>query len=195
MKVKFIGITGGSGSGKTTLCNALKNKYPDKIEHISLDDYFKPSSEKPKVGDIINHDHPDSLYFGKLVDDLVKLSQGKSVVINTKNEYLNPEFSKTKVKIPFEFYPRPIILVEGFLVLHDKRIRELLVTSIYLNAGHETRYSRRVHLKNEEYEKKVIIPMHNQYVEPTKQYANHIIDISDLTKEQVLEKVEKIIFN
>ena len=194
MKVKLIGITGGSGAGKSSLCNDLKNKYPDKIEHISLDDYFKPMSEKPKIDGIVNHDHPDSIYFSKLADDLEKLMQGKPVVINTRNIYLNPEYEKTKEKIPFEFYPKPIVLIDGFLVLHYERIRKLLATSIYLDAEHETRYSRRVHLKTEEYEKKVLIPMHNQYIEPTKKYTDHIIAVSNLTKEQVLEKVEEIIF-
>lgn len=194
MKMKFIGITGGSGAGKSTLCNTLKNKYPDMIELIQLDDYFKPLSDRPKVGDIINHDHPDSLYFDKLVDDLTRLSQGESVVIDTKNEHINPEYEKTKKKISFKFYPKPVVLVEGFLLLTDEKIRKLLNTSIYLDVGHEKRWSRRVHFKNEEYEKKVIIPMHNQFIEPSKKYAGYLIDVSNLTKEQVLEQVEKIIF-
>ena len=195
MKSLFVGITGGSGSGKSTLSNALKNKYPDRIELIQLDDYFKPKSEQPKVGDIINHDHPSSLYFEKLVNDLIKLSQGESIIIDTKNEFINPEYEKTKKKVPFKFYPRPIILVEGFLLLTDERIRKLLTTSIYLDAGHEKRWSRRVHFKDDEYKKKVLIPMHDQFIEPTKKYADHVINVSDITKEQVLEKVEKIIFD
>ncbi|MFA6300900.1 MAG: hypothetical protein WC609_00950 [Candidatus Paceibacterota bacterium] len=195
MEVKFIGITGGSGAGKSTLCNALKNKYPDRIELIQLDDYFKPSAERPKIGDISNFDHPEALYLDKLAEDLGKLKKGKSIFIKTKNEYLNPEFGKTKEKILAEFYPKPIILVEGFLVLYDEQIRKLLNTSIWLDVGHETRWSRRVHFKDEEYEKKVLIPMHNKYTEPTKQYAEHIIDVSALDREQVLEKVEKIIFD
>lgn len=197
MKPIFIGITGGSGAGKSTLSNALKNKYPDKIELIQLDDYFKPLIDKPKVGDIINSDHPDALFLDKLADDLFKLSKGESVIINTKNEYLNPEFKNTKEKILVEFHSKSIILVEGFLLLHNEKIRELLDVSIFLDVEHKTRWDRRVHLanKNKEYEEKVIIPMHNQYIEPTKKHADHIIDISNLTKEQVLEEIEKIVFN
>lgn len=196
MAIKFIGVTGGSGAGKSTLCNALKNKYPDKIELIQLDDYFKPSSDKPTLEGIRNSDHPDALFLDNLADDLEKLSKGNSIIVNTKNEYLNPAFEKTKEKIPFKFYPRPIILVEGFLILHNERIRKLFNTSIFLDIEHKIRWDRRVHLgnKNKEYEEKVIIPMHKQYVEPTKKYAKHIIDISSLNKEQVLEKVEEIIF-
>ena len=197
MKIKFIGITGGSGAGKSTLSNALKNKYFKKIELIQLDDYYKPSEDKPKIEGMRNSDHPNALFIDKLIDDLIKLSRGETIIINTKNEYLNPKFEETKEKLPFKFYPKPIVLVEGFLVLHDERIRKLLTTSIFLDVEHKTRWKRRVHLgnKNKEYEEKVIIPMHNKYVEPTKKYAEHIIDISKLNKEQVFKKVEKIIFN
>lgn len=189
----FFGITGGTGAGKSTLCNALKNEYPDKILLIQLDDYFKPQADKPKVGDIINSDHPDSLYLDKLADDLIKFKRGESVVINTKNEDLNPNFEKTKVRIPIAFDSKPIILVEGFLVLHNEKIRKLLAASIWLDVDHKTRWERRAHFKYPEYEEKVLLPMHKQFVEPTKQYATHIIDVSNLSKEQVFEKVVNII--
>lgn len=193
MKTIFIGIAGGTGAGKSTLSNSLKNKYSDKIELIQLDDYFKSSNDKPKVGDIVNSDHPDSLYFDKLVNDLTELAQGRSVIINTKNEYLNPEYKETKKRIPVKFYSKRIILIEGFLVFHDERIRKLLSTSIWLDVDHDTRWARRVHFKNSEYEEKVLKPMHEQFAEPTKKFAEYIIDVSDLSSEQVLEKVEKII--
>ena len=189
----FIGITGGSGAGKSTLCDLLISKYPEKIEAIRLDDYFKPKDQLPKVDDILNFDHPDSLYFDKLSSDLEELSQGNSVVINTRNIYLNPSYEKTKKKIPFEFQPKQIILVEGFLLLCNKKIREMLDESIYLDIEHNKRWARRVHFKDDEYEKKVIIIMHNKHVEPTKKYASHVIDVSNLSKEQLLERVERVI--
>lgn len=168
IKPIFIGITGGSGAGKSTLCDTLISKYPEKIEAIRLDDYFKPKEEQPKIGDILNFEHPDSLYFDKLINDLKELSQGNSVIINTRNTKLNPKYEETKIKIPSEFYPKQIILVEGFLILSNKKIRDILNESIYLDIEHDARWARRVHFKNEEYEKKVIIPMHNEYIEPTK---------------------------
>ena len=197
MKIKVIGITGGSGAGKSTLCNTLKHKYPDQIQLIQLDDYFKPKEERPKVGDIVNSDHPDSLYLDQLAEDLKLLIANQSVIIHTKNEYLNPDWEKTKIKMPVTFHPKPIILVEGFLLLHNEKVRNLLDTSIFLDVEHDKRWERRVHLsnKNKEYEEKVIIPMHNQYIEPTKKYADHVIDISNLTKEDVLKEAENIIFS
>lgn len=196
MKIKVIGITGGSGAGKSTLCNALKNKYPDQIELVQLDDYFKPKEEKPKVGDLVNSDHPDALYFDKLIIDLEKLLKGERVTVYTRNPFLNPNFYQTREKIPVELSPKPIILVEGFLLLHNEDVRRLLDTTIYLDEKHEKRWARRLTKSNsnKEYEEKVIIPMHNQYIEPTKKYADHVIDISNLTKEAVLKEAEHIIF-
>ena len=193
MKPTFIGIAGGTGAGKSTLCAALMNKYPNKIGLIQLDDYFKPSDEIPMLEEHKNWDHPDALYFNKLAKDLSKLSQGKPVVINTKNERLNPEYKKTGKRIAVTFKPKPIMLVEGYLVFFDERIRKFFTTSLWLDVDHKTRWSRRVHFKYPAYEEKVLLPMHNQFAEPTKQYAERIIDVSGLSKEQVLKKAENAI--
>jgi uridine kinase len=193
MYIKLIGISGGTGVGKSTLCTALLNKYPEKIGLVQLDDYFRPAKEVPKMKEYENYDHPDALYLDKLYNDLLELSKGNRVTINTKNERLNPEYKKTSKRIPVVFSPKPIILVEGFLALHDERIRNLFDVSVWLDVGHDTRWSRRIHFKSKEYEQEVLIPMHEKYAEPTRQYADHIINVSDLNPEQVLEKVEQII--
>src|SRR3989338_11547806 len=192
MQPIFIGIAGGTGAGKSSLCTALQDKYHDKIGLIQLDDYFKPAAEVPMVNGIESWDSPESLYLEKLARDLAKLSQGNPVVINTKNARLNPEYVKTEKRIPVEFQPKPIMLVEGYLVLYNEHVRKSLTTSIWLDIDHETRWTRRVHFKYPEYKEKVLRPMHEKFVEPTKQYAEHIINVSGLTKEQVLEKAVKI---
>lgn len=195
MKPIFIGIAGGTGSGKSTLCAALQDKYPDKIGLIQLDDYFKPLADVPKLEGHINWDHPDALYLDKLAKDLSELSEGYAVIISTKNERLNPEYKKTDKRIPVEFRPKPIMLVDGYLVLWDEQIRRFLNTSIWLDVDHDIRWARRVHFKYPEYEEKVLKPMYKQYAEPTKQYAEHVIDVSALSKEQVLEKAENVIIS
>ena len=195
MKPIFIGIAGGTGAGKSTLCTALMDKYPDKIGLIQLDDYFKPESEVPKLEGHVNWDHPNALFLDKLANDLAQLSEGRSVIINTKNERLNPKYKKTDKRIPVKFHPKPVMLVEGYLVLYDKQVRKLLTTSIWLDVDHETRWARRVHFKYPEYEEKVLLPMHKKFAEPTKKYASYFIDVSQLSKEQVLKKAEDIIEN
>lgn len=189
----FIGIVGGTGAGKSTLCTALQNKYPNKIGLIQLDDYFKPSAKVPEFKGHTNWDHPDALYLDKFARNLSEFSYGKSVIINTKNEQLNPDYKKTDKRIPVEFRPKPIMLVEGNLVLFDERVRKFFANSIWLDINHKTRWKRRIHFKYPEYEEKILLPMHKQFVEPTKQYAMHIINVTDLSKEQVLEKAENII--
>lgn len=195
MKPIFIGIAGGTGAGKSTLCAALMDKYPDTVGLIQLDDYFKPLAQVPKFEGHTNWDNPDALYLDKLATDLAELSQGKSIVINTKNERLNPDYKKTDKRISVEFQPKQIMLVEGYLALFDERVRKFLTTSIWLDVDHETRWDRRVHFKYPEYEEKVLRPMYKQFVEPMKQYAAYIIDASKIAKEQVIEEGDAVIKN
>ncbi len=193
MKPIFIGLAGGTGAGKSTLAFTLKEIHPDKIGVIQLDDYFKPKQTVPEHAGLTNWDHPESINFDKIAADLALLAQGKPAVIDTKNAKLNPDFERTQKRIPVEFAPKPIMLIEGYLALHDERIRKFFTTSIWLEVDHATRWNRRVHFKNSEYEEKVLIPMHKQFVEPTKKYAQHVIDVSRLTAKQVFEKVDSII--
>ncbi len=190
---KYIGISGGSGAGKSTLATALLDAYPDHIGLIQLDDYFKPTIDVPVFAGVANWDHPDALYIDRLVQDLRMLAEGKSVIIQTKNERLNPDYKKTDKRIPVEFMPKPIMLVEGYLVLYDKRVRDLLHTSIWLDLSQETRWQRRVHFKNDEYLQNVLIPMHERYAEPTKAFAEHVIDVTERTKDDVFEQAKEIL--
>ncbi len=193
MKPIFIGISGGSGSGKSTLCTSLLNKYPEQIGLIQLDDYFKKKEYVPEYNGFNNWDHPDALRLDKLYQDLLDFKEGKSVWIDTKNERLNPEYKETKERISVEFQPKQIVLVEGYLVLHDLRIRELFETSIWLDIDQEESWKRRVHFKKDGYLENVLLPMNKQFVQPSKQYAEHVINVSDMTREEVFIKVENIL--
>lgn len=189
----FIGIAGGTGAGKSTLSTALMDKYPQQIGLIQLDDYFKPPAEVPTVGNHLNYDHPEALYLDKLYHDLRTLATGSSAMISTKNERRNPMYAETKKRIIDTFIPQEIMLVEGYLTLYDERIRSLLTTSIWLEVDHETRWDRRVHFKNDAYEKEVLLPMHKEFAEPSKQHAQHIINVGQLTKDKVLLLVDSIL--
>lgn len=188
--VTLIGITGGSGAGKSTLCRALKEKYPDIIQVIQLDDYFKPQNDVPFYNGYTNWECPEALFLEKLNTDLLDLKNGREVLIDTKNQEFNPDFEKTQKRVAVLFKPRPIILVEGYLLLWEKNIRENLSLSFYLNVSNKTRISRRVHIQSTDYINKVLIPMHKKYVEPTKKFATRILKIDSLNSDQVLEKIE-----
>jgi uridine kinase len=82
------------------------------------------------------------------------LQKSSSIFVQTKSEKLNPDHKNTKKKILVEIHPRQIMLVEGFLVLYDERVRKFLTTSLYLDLDQETRWNRRVHFKDEGYKKR-----------------------------------------
>jgi len=193
MKSVFIGISGASGAGKSTLCTSLQEKYPEQVGLIQLDDYFKKRINVPKYAGHDNWDSPDALRLDQLYDDLLELQKGNSVMIDTKNDKLNPAYKKTNERVSVEFQAKPIMLVEGYLVLHDERIRSLFETSIFLDINQLISWERRVHFKNDAYLQDVILPMNRKFVEPTQEFAKHVIDVSELSKDEVFQQVEDIL--
>jgi uridine kinase len=193
MRSVCIGIAGGTGVGKSTLCHGLMDVHPGKIGLVQLDDYFKPEDLVPLYDGHKNWDCPEALYLDKLIEDVSILRSGQSVTISTKNERLNPDYATTDRRIPVVFKPKPLLLVEGYLVLHDARLRELLDVSIFLELDHVTRLKRRVHFMYDKYEQEVLVPMHERYVEPTKQFADYVISVSELSAQQVLSKTTELL--
>lgn len=194
MKPIFIAVSGGSGAGKSTLCTTLLDAYPEKIGLLQLDDYFKKEQDGvPVFQGFVNWDHPNALRFEQLYKDLIDLQQRKDVLVWTKNERLNPDYKKTDQRIQVMFHPKPIMLVEGYLVLHDSRIRELMTASFWLDIDQEKSWQRRVHFKTDGYLEQVLLPMNEKFVQPLKQYVNHIIKVTDMKKEEVFKEVQKIL--
>jgi uridine kinase len=192
VKTIFVGISGGSGAGKSSLTAQLMASEPDTYGFIELDDYMKKSEDVPKLRDRDNWDHPEAVDFDALVQDLTELKAGHPIKRLTKNRSYNPGFGETRTKIPIEVRPHPIMLVEGFLVLYDRRVRDLLDKTIWLEAGHERRWERRAHFKDTEYESEIHKPMHEQFVQPTRQYADITIDAEGKSKEEVLAEVKRV---
>jgi uridine kinase len=194
MKNPFLlGVCGGSGAGKSTLAFGLEDRFPHKVLVVHLDDYFRPEAGVPLLHGMKNWDSPDAVYHDKIVADLKLLKSGQPVTINTKSPRLNPDFLKTGKRIPVLFEPKPLIVVEGFLTLHYPLLRGLLDIKIYLDAPYELHSKRRVHGKLynflSQYNDLVLKPMHNQYVLPSKQYADVAIDIAAKNQQQVLDEV------
>jgi len=167
----LILISGGSGSGKTTL--AYKLKTPD-TEIINFDDYQKEEKDVPMLEGMRNWDHPDAIDFDSLYNDIRQLLDGKEVKVMTKSLVLNPDYEKNG-RIPIVLKPKKIIILEGYLSMHDKRIRELADVKIFLNIPIKISLARRdkvTYYNEDEYNKKVLIPMHKKYVEPQKKFAD-----------------------
>ena len=138
MESIIIGIAGGSGSGKSTFTNRLKKHFGDDVVVIYHDNYYRrqdgiPFEERVKV----NYDHPDSLETDLLVEHLKELKEGKTIQCPVY-DYSQHNRSDKVLKIE----PRPVILVEGILLLADPRIRDLLDIKVYVEADADERILR-----------------------------------------------------
>lgn len=178
----IIGIAGGTGSGKTTVVNQiieeLKN---EEVDVISQDSYYQDTShlsfENRKK---INFDHPKSIDFDLLVSHLKDLKAGKNI---QQPIYSFKEHNRTGETIEIE--PRKVIIVEGILILTHPEIREMFDIKIYVHADSDERLIRR--LKRDIAERgrdleevlsryqTTLKPMHQQFIEPTKEFADIII--------------------
>lgn len=206
MKTFIIGIAGGTGSGKTTFTNRLKNYFRDDITVIYHDDYYKEqnnlSFEERKQ---VNYDHPDALQTDLLVEHLKHLKAHEEVEIPIYDFGFHNRLSETRT-----IKPAKVILVEGILVLQNSSLRKLFDLKLYVHADADERILRRmsrdVNERNRNIQDvaeqylKTVKPMHELYVEPTKNLADIIINgglneaAFDLIKNQIeawLTKEEK----
>jgi uridine kinase len=189
--MKIIGIAGGSGSGKSTLAAHLVEKYPDKIETINLDKYKKASTNKedfPSFKGMIDWDHPDIILWEKILKDIKILQKGVPVTIKIRS-VLKPqdlEYKKTKFRT---IYPREILIIEGYLSFWWEPLRSLFTRKYYLDLDEKSRMQRRDKIADPAYDKEIHIPAHNKYVEPTKKFADLVLDASKLNADQILEEV------
>ncbi|TWS95514.1 MULTISPECIES: uridine kinase [unclassified Streptococcus] len=181
-KTIIIGVTGGSGGGKTSVSNAILENFPDaKVAMIQHDSYYKDQShltfeERIKT----NYDHPLAFDTDLLIDHLAALSQGESVDI--------PIYDYTKHTRSEETYcqePRDVLIVEGILVLEDKRLRDLMDIKLFVDTDDDIRIIRRIKRDMQERGRSldsiieqytgVVKPMYHQFIEPTKRYADIVI--------------------
>ncbi len=186
----IVGIVGPSGSGKSTLCKMLKKSEPDKYEHIKLDNYFKDPKTFPLKEGFKNWELPSNLKFDELIKDLETLKGGQRVYTRT--------FPKKAGASPksLTLTPKPIILVEGFMLFKEPRLREMLDLKIYLDIHPEKMLERRSirfgadHISD--YDTKVAIPEFLEYGITQKEEADHVVNA---TREQakVIKEVKEII--
>ena len=178
----LIGITGGTGSGKSTIADALYSNFSkDRITMIQQDMYYKDQShlsmeERVKT----NYDHPMAFDNDLLVEHLQKLIKGEAI---EKPRYDFTIHNRAKDTTTVE--PREIIIVEGILILEDERIRDLLDIKVYVDTDADIRILRRLVRDIEERGRtvesvidqylKMVRPMHMEFTEPTKRYADIII--------------------
>lgn len=177
-----LGVCGGTGSGKTTVARRILERVgAHLIAHLPHDAYYKeaghlPPEERAKL----NFDHPDALDNDLLIEHLKELQAGRAVeipVYDFKTHNRRPE--------TFRVEPQPVILVEGILIFADKRLRDLMDVKIYVDTDADLRLIRRLKRDIEERGRSIssvidqylstVRPMHLEFVEPSKRYADVII--------------------
>lgn len=177
-----IGIGGGTGSGKTTVAKEVRKHFPEESVAILHHDsyYVDRGSLSPAEREQINYDHPDSFDNGLLIAHLTELKEGRAVA---KPIY---DFeTHTRKKETITVRSARIILLEGILVLASSELRRLMDIKLYVDTDADERFIRR--LKRDIVERgrlvdqvieqylKTVRPMHLQFVEPSKRYADVII--------------------
>ena len=179
----IIGIAGGSGSGKTTVVSKLISLLrKEDFVVIPQDSYYKDSSHlTPEEKLKHNFDHPDSIDFDLLIEQLSALKEGKSVE-QPVYSYITCSRSKTET---VHVNPARIIIVEGILIFTSQRLREMLDIMVYVDTDADDRLSRIVSRDTLERGKDVgqvlaryeqtVKPMHLQFIEPSKRYADVIL--------------------
>ena len=182
MKSLVIGVSGGSGSGKTSVTNKILERLDKtRVVVIEHDSYYKDLSVHGGLTpDKINFDHPDSLETNLLVQHLKLLREGESVSQPVYNFTTHRRLKETQT-----IQPKEIIIVDGILIFVDKALRELMDIRIYVDTDADERLIRRIRRDMTERGRSVesvmtqylntVKPMHLEFVEPSKHWADIII--------------------
>lgn len=180
-KPVIIGVAGGTGSGKTTVARQIYSRFQESVVIIEQDAYYKDQShltfeERKKT----NYDHPLAFDNDLLIEQLKRLMEGETVEKPVYDYTLHTR-SKETVKVE----PKEVIILEGILILEDEGLRDLMDMKIYVDTAADVRILRRmirdIHERGRTIEGvveqylSVVRPMHMQFVEPTKRYADLII--------------------
>lgn len=182
MKVATVGVAGGTGSGKTTLVEALMERIG--VERVALlphDAYYRDLSALPlEERSGVNFDHPNSLETELLVTHLRQLRAGKPIAMP---QYDFVTHTRRPQRVIVE--PHPVILVEGILIFVDPALRALLDIKLYVDTDADVRFIRRLQRDIKERGRRMesvieqylatVRPMHLDFVEPSKRYADLII--------------------
>ena len=178
----IIGIAGGTGPGKTTVVKKLSERLPKgEVTVIPLDSYYKDSSGIPmEERQQINFDHPDAFEWKLLIRQLQELKEGHAV-----EQPIYDYVTSSRMKDTVHVEPSEIIIIEGIMVLHHPKLREQMDLKVFVDADADDRLirviSRDIVERGRTTEaviaryQKVLKPMHEQFIEPCKRFADVII--------------------
>ncbi len=177
-----IGIAGGTGSGKTTVVKRIVESFPkNEVVLLPQDSYYKDSSNVPmELRKRINFDHPDAFDWDLLSEQLSMLRDGKAI-----EQPVYSYLTCTRQPETIHIEPRNVVIIEGILALSDPKLRELMDLKIFVDADPDERLIRviqrdvieRGRTAEEVMDRyvKVLKPMHLEFIEPAKRYADLIV--------------------
>jgi uridine kinase len=177
-----IGVAGGTGSGKTTIAQEiLKRVGPDQIAYLQHDSYYYDFGHLPlDPRNLPNFDHPDSLETPLLIKHLRQLKSGRAVDVPVYDFTTHHRTDKTR-----RVEPHPVVLIEGLLIFAEKALRDLFDVKIFVDTDNDLRFIRRLRRDIAERGRSMesvidqylntVRPMHLEFVEPSKRYADVII--------------------
>ena len=203
--MRIIGIAGGTGSGKTTVVKKIVEALPPHfVAVVPLDSYYNDTSHMTEEERrAINFDHPDAFDWQLLVKHVELLRNGEAVEQPTYS-YLKCNREKETVHVE----PKPVIIIEGIMALLNKQLRDMMDLKIFVDTDSDERLirniqrdcverGRTVEMVIDRYHK-VLKPMHEQFIEPTKKFADFIIPLGGENKTgiHILKKyIEGIVSN
>lgn len=177
-----IGIAGGTGSGKTTVVKRIVESFPkNEVVLLPQDSYYKDSSNVPmELRKRINFDHPDAFDWDLLSEHLSMLRDGKAI-----EQPVYSYLTCTRQPETIHIEPKNVVIIEGILALSDPKLRELMDLKIFVDADPDERLIRviqrdvieRGRTAEEVMDRyvKVLKPMHLEFIEPAKRYADLIV--------------------
>ncbi len=198
-----IGITGGSGSGKTSVTRAIMKEFEGRsIVRIEQDSYYRDQSDMSFEDRLkTNYDHPMAFDNVLFANQIKQLFEGKSINKPIYDYTIHTRSSKTEL-----IEPADVIILEGLLVLEDAMLREIMDIKLYVDTDADLRIIRRILRDTKERDRtyesvidqyvSVVRPMHNQFIEPSKRYADIIIPEGGNNRvaiDLIITKIEKIL--
>ena len=202
MKEAFvIGIAGGSGSGKSTFAKRLKQRFPEDIALVSCDNYYLARHEMPlEERKLQNYDSPEAFEFGLMIRQITALKRGEDILCPVY-DFTQHDRSEQVLQIQ----AKPVVLIDGILIFTEPKLRELMDMKIYVETDADERILRRVRRDMVERGRDLdgiidqylatVKPMHNAHVEPTKAYADIIINggMNDTAYDLVKNKIQNLL--
>ncbi len=178
----ILGIAGGTGSGKTTVVTQILNELPeDEVTVISQDSYYKRNDHLTYQERChINFDHPNAIDFELLIDHIRHLKTGQSI-----EQPIYSFVTHNRVQDTVITHPKRVVIIEGILIFTDKQLRDLIDIKVFVHADSDERLIRRMKRDIQERGRDInevleryqttLKPMHQEFIEPTKNYADLII--------------------